>query len=103
MRPTVTLSADDGDAALQILAHLAYPRRAAFALKVLEEWGRHRAGSPTEKRGRVDNKLRSLDRMIKRHLVGSYWLRWRFHQVVPFPSYRGKGQREAARLYGYEG
>ena len=83
MRLCYTLSGDDSIAALQVLAHLAYPGRVDFALGVLAQWNRHLSNTdPTEKRSRLEPKVRRLDDMVRRRLKGSYWLRLQQNQAL---------------------
>ena len=83
MRLCYTLSGDDSIAALQVLAHLAYPARVDFALGVLAQWNRHLSNTdPTEKLSRLEPKMRRLDDMVRRRLKGSYWLRLQQMQAL---------------------
>ena len=83
MRLCYTLSGDDSIAALQVLAHLSYPARVDFALGILAQWNRHLSNTdPTEKRSRIEPKVRRLDDMVRRRLKGSYWLRLQQNQAL---------------------
>lgn len=110
MRRTIILSDDDTMAALQILAHLAYPHRADFALETLRQWvvclGDLGDGAGIKK-SRVEDKIRRLDDMVKRRLIGAYWLRLQINRKVSclkgaeLLKAHSAGQRECARLFGH--
>jgi hypothetical protein len=107
MRRTVTLANDDTLAALQILANLAYPHRPDFALETLRQWVAHVADvGPRGKWGRVEPKLRRLHDMVKRRLIGAYWLRLQVNERVSRLEgaealrAHAAGQRECARRFG---
>lgn len=76
MRQQITLSREDGAAALEILAFLAHPQRPEYGLRVMNDWARHHFGNQAgaEKWSRLEPKLRRCDGLIERSLVAGYWL-----------------------------